>query len=183
MSFNTFLIKLKKIILLIIIIIIKYLENFNLIKLLDHHKINNKYIISREKKKLLSYLSKKLKNNITKIDTIFLNYTAKFGNQIILLNKAIFYCEILKCKRMILNKYIYWFISNNTIDTNNNMTIELGNISDYQNKSNILIDSTNNYFWYYEYYRPQYRINIIKDQILQNLPKVISNYNDLHIYI
>ena len=110
MSFNTFLIKLKKIILLIIIIIIKYLENFNLIKLLDHHKINNKYIISREKKKLLSYLSKKMKNNITKIDTIFLNYTAKFGNQIILLNKAIFYCEILKCKRIFVNKCYLKFI-------------------------------------------------------------------------
>ena len=63
------------------------------------------------------------------------------------------------------------------------MTIELGDISDYQNKRNILIDSTNNYFWYYNYYRPQYRINIIKEQIILNLPQVISNPNDLHIFI
>ena len=101
----------------------------------------------------------------------------------ILLNKAIFYCEILKCKRMILNKNIYWFITNNTVDTNNNMIIELGDIQNYRNKSGIIIDNTNNFFLYYGYYRPQYRINIIKDQILQNLPKIIVNPNELKIYI
>ena len=182
-SFNFFFVGFKKLILLVIVIVIIYLENFNVIKLIYHHKINNKYIISREKKKLLLFLSQRLKKNITKIEVIFLNFPSRFGNLMILLNKAIFYCEILKCKRMILNKHIYWFITNNTIDTNNNMIIELGDINNYQNKSNILIDNTNNYFWYCEYYRPQYRINIFKDQLLQNLPKIIVNPNDLQIYV
>lgn len=101
----------------------------------------------------------------------------------ILLNKAIFYCEILKCKRMILNKHFYWFITNNTINKRNNMTVELGDIRDYKNNSNILIDNSNNYFWYYKYYRPQYRIDIIRNQILNNLPKISVKSNDLHIYI
>ena len=101
----------------------------------------------------------------------------------IILNKAIFYCEILKCKRIILNKNVYWFISNDIIDTNNNMTIELGDIETYKNKRGILIDNTNNFFWYYGYYRPQYRINLIREQILQNLPIIKLNPNDLYIYI
>ena len=101
----------------------------------------------------------------------------------IILNKAIFYCEILKCKRIILNKNVYWFISNDIIDTNNDMTIELGDIETYKNKRGILIDNTNNFFWYYGYYRPQYRINLIREQILQNLPIIKLNPNDLYIYI
>ena len=63
------------------------------------------------------------------------------------------------------------------------MTIELGDVNDYKNKSNVLIDNTSNFFWYYKYYRPQYRIDILKNQILLNLPKVIDNVNDLQIYI
>lgn len=100
-----------------------------------------------------------------------------------MLNKAIFYCEILQCKRMILNRNIYWFITNDTIDTNNNMTIELGDLNDYENKSNILIDNTNNYFWYFEFYRPEFRVEIFRNQILQNLPKIFVSSNDLQIYI
>ena len=89
----------------------------------------------------------------------------------------------MQCKKMILNKYIYWFITNNTIDINNNMTIELGDVNDYKNKSNVLIDNTSNIFWYYKFYRPQYIIDIFKNQILLNLPKVIGNANYLQIYI
>ena len=173
----------KKKILLVLIISIIYLNKFNPIKIFYHQNINDNNINSKEKINLLLFLSKNLKKNITKIESIFLNCPAKFGNLIILLNKAIFYCEILQCKRMILNKYIYWFITNNTIDKNNNMQIEVGDINDYKNQSDILIDNTPNFFWYYGYYRPRYRIEIIKNQILLNLPKVITNVNDLQIYI
>jgi len=175
--------KFKKKILLLFLFIIIVFENFNVIKLIYKHNINNKYIISREKKKLLLFLSRRLEKKLTKIEAIFLNGPSRFGNLMVLLNKAIFYCEILKCKRMILNKNIYWFITKNTIDTENNMLIELGDIKDFKKNKDILIDNTNNYFWYYGYYQPQYRINIIKDQILQNLPKIITNPNDLKIYI
>ena len=176
--------KFKKKILLLFLFIIIVFENFNVIKLIYKHNINNKYIISRKKKKYLLFLSRRLEKKLTKIEAIFLNGPSRFGNLMVLLNKAIFYCEILKCKRIIiLNKNIYWFITKNTIDTENNMLIELGDIKDFKKNKDILIDNTNNYFWYYGYYQPQYRINIIKDQILQNLPKIITNPNDLKIYI
>ena len=121
--------------------------------------------------------------NITHIESLFLAHRERFGNQVILLNKAIFYCEILKCKRIILHKDHYWFITNKTINPNNNMTIEIGDLNDYKNKSNIIIDYGTNYFGYYEYILPQYRIDIIKNEILKNLPKIIVNSKDLYIYI
>ena len=79
-------------------------------KLLNPPKDRNASIFEKEKKGLLKYLSKCTKRKLEKVESIFLNVTARFGNQLIILNKVIFFCEILKCKRIILNKEIYWFI-------------------------------------------------------------------------
>ena len=54
----------------------------------------SKYVILKEKKLLLKHISYKLNKNITHIDSIFLDFSGRFGNQLIVLNKAIFYCEI-----------------------------------------------------------------------------------------
>ncbi len=73
-------------------------------KLLNPPKDRNAYIFEKEKKGLLKYLSRCSKRKIEKVESIFLNVTARFGNQLILINKVIFFCEILKCKRII---YLY----------------------------------------------------------------------------
>ena len=163
-------------------IIMKDFLPVNVGKLFDFPRDRSDPIIKNEKKELLFYISMCAKRNITRIKKIFLNLTLNFGNQIILLNKVIFFCEILGCKRIILNKEAYWFIKNKIIDKKYKMSIELGEEKKYRNKS-ILIDNTQNLFFYFKYLLPKFRPEIIKNEILKNLPKVLVNPNDLYIYI
>ena len=62
------------------------------------------------------------------------------------------------------------------------MRIELGDEKNYRNKS-ILIDNSQNLFFYFKYLVPKFRPEVIKNEILQNLPYVLVNPNDLYIYI
>ena len=107
-----------------------------------------------------------------------MDFKCNFGNQLILLNKVIFFCEILGCERIILNKQYYWFIKNNIVYKKFNMIIEVGDEKDYINK-NILIDRTNNFFWYSNYIKPKFKTEIIKHEILRNLPKMFTDSNNL----
>ena len=150
--------------------------------MIDFTYNKNESILLKEKNELLVFYSKRAKKNITSIKKIFLNFSCNFGNQLILLNKAIFLCEILGCKRIILNKKIYWFLRNKIIDRKNKMIIEIGESKDYKNK-NIIIDNTNNLFWYFKYIRPVFRPKLLQKEILLNLPKIKVNPNALFIYI
>ena len=143
--------------------------------------INNS-IILKEKESLLKYISKSINKNISNLKTIFLDYKCHFGNQIILLNKVIFICEILGCKRIILNKDIYWFIKTKIIYKKFKMCIEVGDEKDYI-KKNIIIDRSNNFFWFFNYIKPKFRTEILKEEILRNLPKKNTDPNTLFIYI
>lgn len=142
----------------------------------------NNSIILKEKEELFKYISKSFNKNITSLKSIFLDFKCNFGNQLILLNKVIFFCEILGCERIILNKKYYWFIKNNIVYKKFNMIIEVGDEKDYINK-NILIDRTNNFFWYSNYIKPKFKTEIIKHEILRNLPKMLTDSNNLFIYI
>ena len=150
--------------------------------IIDSPQQLNNSIILKEKEELLKYISKCIKKNLKSIETIFLDYKCNFGNQLILLHKVIFFCEILGCKRIILNKDIYWFIKNKIIYKKYEMIIEVGDEKDYKNK-NIIIDRSSNFFWYLNYIKPQFRSEIIKQEILSNLPKMITGPNTLFIYI
>lgn len=163
-------------------IIMKDFLPVNVDKLYDFPTDKTDPILKNEKKELLKYISMCAKREIKKIKTIFLNLTLNFGNQLILLNKVIFFCEILGCKRIILNKKAYWFIKNKIIDKKYKMSIEVGEEKNYRSKG-ILIDNTQNLFFYFKYLRPIFRPEVIKNEILKNLPNVCVNPNDLYIYI
>ena len=181
----------KKLILIILNIYIifanrnRIMYNYNYMSknpIIDSPQQLNSSIILKEKEELLKYISKSMKANIKRIETIFLDYKCNFGNQLILLNKVIFFCEILGCKRILLNKDFYWFIKNKIIYKKYGMIIEVGDEKDYKNK-NIIIDRSHNFFWYFNYINPQFRSEIIKQEILSNLPKMIIDPNTLFIYI
>jgi hypothetical protein len=151
--------------------------NNRLIKFQKNHPL-----ILKEKHDLLTYISNITGRKISRVESIFLNKTERFGNQLLLLNKVIFFCEILRCKKIILNKGIYWFLKRKIIDREYNMIIGIDKESNYRNKD-IIIDNTANFFWYFNIFEPEYRPNLIKKELIKNLPKINVNPNALYIYI
>lgn len=145
-------------------------------------KDRNNPIILKEKLIFLYFLSKNLGKNLTSIKTIHLKPKFNFGNQFLLLNKAIFYCEIIRCKRILLNKRNFWFIKNKIIDNENRMKIKLIDKKVYKT-SGLINDKTLYFFSYINYIKPELKINLLKKEIFRNLPKITINTNDLYIYI
>ena len=92
------------------------------------------------------------------------------------------FSKIIGCKRIILDKEWNWFIKNKIIYDKYNIIIEVGEINNFNN-SNVLIDFSDNFLFYLGYIRPELRTEIIKEELLNNIPKIISNQNDLFIYI
>ena len=153
---------------------------YNSIKLNLKEERNNTFILI-EKLNFLKLLSNNLGKNITSIKSIILESKARFGNQFLLLNKAIFYCEILRCKRIILNKEYYWFIKNQIFDKNK-MIIKIKNKIFFQNAGSI-IDKSYIFYYYINYFKPDLKVKLLNKEVLKNIPKIIINNNDLYIYI
>lgn len=162
--------------------IVKYNKSNDNISLLNLSKNKNSLILLKEKLELLKYISIYIKKNITHINSIFLDFRCSFGNQLIILNKVIFYCEIIKCKKVILNKNIYWFLRKTIIDKKFKMSIKISNIKEYINTYTI-IDKTNLFFGFFNHLYPQFNSEILKNEILSNLPKIKTNPNNIYIYI
>lgn len=83
----------------------------------------NDSLLIKEKIDILKMISLKIKKNISSINNIYFNNRCRFGNCLIGLNKIIFYCEIINCKTIILDKKIYWFIKNKITLKNQNFII------------------------------------------------------------
>ena len=90
-----------------------------------------------EKNKLLAFLSKCIEKNITKVKYIFLSPGLRFGNKIKHLENVIFYCHILKCKKILLDKKNFWFIRKNLKIKKYKMSIEIKNEKDNSKSSKI----------------------------------------------
>jgi len=56
------------------------------------------------KTKFLNEISKYKNQNVSKLDIFFLSFNINFGNGLIVLNNAIFFCEIVGCHKIILYK-------------------------------------------------------------------------------
>ena len=119
-----------------------YLNNFPNITLKEHQSFVNDSLIKSEKINFFRFLSRQIGKKITFVDTIFYTVKRRFGNSLCNLNKLMFYCEIVGCKKIILDKTIYWFI-NNTIKANN-IAISADNKYKYFNSTlNLLYLNTN----------------------------------------
>ena len=162
---------------------IKPIDVNKFFKLKEKPKDPNDPLILKEKNSFLNFLSNSTGHKITSVDTIFLTQNYKFGNIIIILNKILFYCEIIKCKRIILNKDYTWYIKNKVIYPEYNISIEVGDPDkfDYSNKT--VFDASDNFLFYFGYIKPEFRVKFLKNEILNNLPKVQVDSNELFIYI
>ena len=164
------------------IYIIKYCKHISNKKLIEMPKNEINLLILKEKKELLKYISFNIGKNITSVKSLFLDSKLNFGNQFLLLNKAIFFCEFLGCKRIILNENYFWYIKNKIIYKKFNMLIKVGNKKNIKYRGTI-IDGTLNFFYYSNYIKPEYRANILKSEIIKNLPLTKVYDDDLFIYI
>jgi hypothetical protein len=140
------------------------------------------YLIIKEKEYILKKFSYYFNKTISYIDTIVLNTKCKFGNCLIILNKILFICEIIQCKNIILNENIYWFIKNNITIQNINLSISANKHNNFNNISSSIYDGSKFYFYMFTF-KPEIRINFLRDEILSNIPKITTNQNDLFIHI
>jgi len=157
-----------------------YLNQYSNIKPLD----SQISLLKEFKKKILKLIMKKKINRRTNdIKSLFINVNFQFGNLIIFLNKIFFYCEIIGCEYIILSKNKFWFI-NNTINIKyKNMTIKKGKYTKSKNSFAL------NYRPWRIYQRNILNIQIpikvhfLKSQIINNLPVVITNRDELYIHV
>lgn len=157
-----------------------YLDKFSILEKKPLNIQDNSII--QEKKNILEMFSKALKKNITVINSIFINIACRFGNCLLILNKLLFYCEIVSCNSIILNKEFFWFIKNNITIEKSNITISADEYNNYINSSALIYDSWDIYFNCFMI-KPEIRINYLRNEILLNLPKIIIDYEDLYIHI
>lgn len=135
----------------------------------------------KEKDDIFSKYSYNIDEEIKSGMTIFndLNYY-NFGNQLLIFNKLIFYCEIINCKNIILDENNGLYIKNKIFYKKYNITIKVR-----KKKSNDYILSNLDYYFYYTTYnlKLENRFNVFKNEILNNLPKINTDINELYIHI
>ena len=179
-------------------IIISYITNYNFIKLNNKNieiNINNSLEINNHTHYLNSNLyfrdefinikgikEQIIRNNITSIETISAWCKLRIGNALIVLNNLINICINIKCKniiipegslRNIIKKPIFFKDFNITISPYPN---------NIKKDTNIYIDF-NVFFFRYKNSFNKIRLSIIKEEVLNNIPKYNANINDLYIHI
>jgi len=141
-------------------------------------------LLPKFKKKIYKMFMKKNINNKTRnVNSIYVDVDFRFGNLIAFLNKLLYYCEIIKCKFIILNEKKFWFI-NKTINIKyQNITIKKGNDSYYNESCVFKKKPWKIYFSTFFNIKSPIRIYLLKNQILNNLPKILSSNEELYIHI
>ena len=162
---------------------VKYKERFLLYKYfyLDDYSENDQ-IKSKIKSKFITIMKSEKMN---KIEILYLQNNNNFGNNLIAINNVIFYCEVVRCNKILLKDQgtsRKWLITNPINIQKLNLTIMLGTAN--CNDENVLcfregfLDP-----FFVEIVRPQIRTQYLKEELLRNLPNVKTEPNDLYIHI
>jgi hypothetical protein len=175
--------------------IIPFAKNQNYNFILNQNYYINKYlsfkdkplhlndsVTIKEKINILNLLSKDVGRNITSIDSIFLATECNFGNSIVILNKLLFYCEIIGCKSIILDKDIFWFIKRPIKISKYNISIKVDDKNHCINRSSLYYNSLDIFYSVLDI-KPEIRINLIRKEIIRNLNKININKDDLYIHV
>ena len=159
------------------------INNFS--NLIDKELINNSSLINEEKQHFLGYF------NVNTSKTPIFTTSIRFGNQIPILNKVLFYSEILGYNYIILNKNDFWFIKNTIYIEKYNLTIEVDDINlskkktinKYINNINYNIIHFQEFYYYFFKIKPEIRINYLREELLSYLPSVITFKDNLYIHV
>ena len=175
--------------------IIHFAKNQNYYFILNQNNYLNKYlsfkdkplnlndsVVIKEKINILNLLSKDVGRNITSIDSIFLATECNFGNSIVILNKILFYCEIIGCRTIILDKDIYWFMKRTIKILKYNISIKVDDKNHCNNRSSLFYNSLDIFYSILDI-KPEIRINLIRNEIIRNLNKINVYKDDLFIHV
>ena len=160
-----------------------YKNNYS--KLIEKSHIKNNSLILEEKENLIKYLSEKNKKNITLSKTFFCKCGFRFGNLMSVLNKILFYSDIIGFNHIILNGDNFWFIKNKTYIEKYNLTIEVDDEIKYNNSINkdiTYIDACSMFYYSYKI-KTDIRVNYLKDEIIRNLYNVKTFPDELYIHV
>ena len=151
------------------------IERYN--KLLDMPKNPEDPLIKKERETILENYYR----DTNKTDMIiYFDMTFPFGNQIAAVNKMIFYCEIIHCKKLILPVENRIYINHTLLDKEYNLQIE---VAQEPFQADLITDISFEFFYVFYNLKIENRIGILKNEIVNNLPKVNVNKNDLIIHI
>jgi hypothetical protein len=163
-----------------------YSQNF--LKLREISSDYNYSLLAEEKENILNFISKAINKNVSSIKKIIYSGKARFGNLLIILNKLIFFCEVIKCKEITLkNNRDFWFIRNRIYLRENDIAINIIDTNNYKdnniNHSEIIFLDTFDIFYYLNKIKPKIRINLLRDEIMKNLFSLNVSNRDLYIHI
>ena len=88
-------------------------------------KNRNDPLINTIKEQIFKKFSESQPNKLGPGINIFLDMKFNFGNQLLIFNKLLFFCEIIGCKKILLEKDNNIYIKNNIYDKKYNLTIEV----------------------------------------------------------
>ena len=153
----------------------KYLLNYFLNLSEYSNKPNEK---DKIKNLFLNYFSEIKKKRMNKVETIFADDTANFGNSLIDINNIIFYCEVVGCHTIILNT-TYSLIKHPLYIKKLNIKIIPGSEVNCADESTICYVK----FYHPQFIRPQIRMQYLREEIIRNIPKVNIDSKALYINI
>ena len=137
--------------------------------------------IKREKKNIFKFISKTIHKKVKQIKNIFYTSFMKLGNNLAALNKIIFYCEIIGCSKIILDKEKFFLIKRKIKIPKYNLTIS---VEDIKFKNNYELFYNKQYFLFSMFiFKPEIRLNLIRKEIIKKLIKINISKYDLYIHI
>ena len=138
--------------------------------------------LQKYKNHLLEKLSLAVNKKIKNVTILKLTEKLSFGNYFASLNNAIFSCEILSCQRIIID-YPNCFINNSIYYKEFNITIEVNKTVNCSEEGVVCAPTGFFLFYRYKNFVPNNRFFVLQNEILNNIPKIKTDINDLYIHI
>ena len=151
---------------------------FSLINISD-----NNTIAEELKNKILEKIIDYYKKNLTTINKLIITNNIALGNTLLCLNNIIYYCEILDCKEIYLNSSVNWYIKNKINTNKTHISLLSSSKINCKGSKTLCIPMVGGLCLNPIIIKQKIRLNILKNEIKNNLPKVNVNPNDLYIHI
>ena len=167
-----------------IIIIFELILLQSILTLFPKKIFNNSNKINDIKQNLIKELYKNTKKNFTHINVLYISGNgSRLGNFFICVNNAIIFCELFNCKKIIIDSNKYLFINHAIFYQKYNFSIEPNQTFNYMDNNSIIIKVGFFFYLNFTYIGNTNRLNILKKEFINNLPKIKTHNEDLFIYI